>query len=929
MAAPPATDPANAAVDPQTNAPHPEPPPPIGYAALIDEYSVARNAEQSQYATPDIVSPADVARDAIHFADPAATADLVELLSTSSGCLNWIRAQLLTQESQFTAPQQLRIFATTWNVNGKKPLVRLDPWLLSDDNREQPPDVYVVAFQEVQPLSGFSVVATDDTRGSAWRRAVETCVAKLDDYQTIGAKQMVGVFLIVLVKTVHRPFVQSIALTEAGTGFMRTGGNKGAVACRFVIYDKSICCLSSHLAAHEHNFERRNQDFHDVVRKSVFYVSNPDVSPFSYRETQDNHDNNNNASPASSDPELKRLGSRYDSITEPTSTINLLDHDIVIWAGDLNYRIDDLSVEKVAEHISNKEWPYLTKCDQLLNAMKKEIAFQGFEEMQLDFAPTYKHQLFADGYAMDEEENVLKRTPAWTDRVLWRQRDSPAVFAASTVPADSNTQAPVTNGVANGDKHHSEGKLRTLASNTIRASAYIRHELFSSDHRPVSAIFDIDATKIDIDARNRIVGDVHRIFRKRQNLLRPRLLISTTVIDLGAVEFDKPVMSALPLTLRNVGHVTISIDIDDGDLPCWLHAADPESGIAFTLSPSEEKQVHFRAHVQGGTGLSTQLNVKMDKLTACVPLSIQGKAEAFISVLGDYQPTCFGNTISDLAAHPQPFRAVDTDTAQATVSNRALAVPKELHLLVSFLLQGCTQLRNAALTNASLVTASSKQQANGGGSIEAAAAVAVEEGECEKKDKCALHTNEQLFLQESQHSEIEAVRRCMDEMSVIRSDTNVAAVASCLVALLESLEEAVIPFSCCDAILQVASKDDMSLDDVRSTLEKQHAMAPVFNTLVYLFALLNELPSAKRGKVVDDGSGAKRILEFENDRDGEYVHQVLAMFAKVVLKAPEANGVVGVAVEAEREEFVKRMLVLCRESELQATFDYLPGLEGA
>lgn len=44
--------------------------------------------------------------------------------------------------------------------------------------------------------------------------------------------------------------------------------------------------------------------------------------------------------------------------------------------------------------------------------------FRGFIEGKLDFAPTYKYDLFSEDYDTSEK----CRTPAWTDRVLWKRR---------------------------------------------------------------------------------------------------------------------------------------------------------------------------------------------------------------------------------------------------------------------------------------------------------------------------------------------------------------------------------------------------------------------------------------------------------------------------------------------------------------------------
>lgn len=44
--------------------------------------------------------------------------------------------------------------------------------------------------------------------------------------------------------------------------------------------------------------------------------------------------------------------------------------------------------------------------------------FKGFTEGNLDFAPTYKYDLFSEDYDTSEK----CRTPAWTDRILWKRR---------------------------------------------------------------------------------------------------------------------------------------------------------------------------------------------------------------------------------------------------------------------------------------------------------------------------------------------------------------------------------------------------------------------------------------------------------------------------------------------------------------------------
>ncbi|KAH9626053.1 hypothetical protein KSS87_000373 [Heliosperma pusillum] len=127
---------------------------------------------------------------------------------------------------------------------------------------------------------------------------------------------------------------------------------------------------------------------------------------------------------------------------------NIQDHEKIIWLGDLNYRIN-LSYDETRRLISRKEWSKLLEKDQLVRELRKGHVFAGWCEGVLRFPPTYKYAVDSDNYVGEDPSKAGRRTPAWCDRVL------------------------------------SFGK-------GIKLMSYRRSELKLSDHRPVTAIYDIE-----------------------------------------------------------------------------------------------------------------------------------------------------------------------------------------------------------------------------------------------------------------------------------------------------------------------------------------------------------------------------------------------------------------------------------------------------
>ncbi|GIM07724.1 hypothetical protein Vretimale_11811, partial [Volvox reticuliferus] len=127
---------------------------------------------------------------------------------------------------------------------------------------------------------------------------------------------------------------------------------------------------------------------------------------------------NSSATPGSGAHELAlraRTMSFWDRVSFSTahrhSTALLAHFDVVLWMGDLNYRIAG-TPEVVKYAIDENMMEVLLANDQLQKQQKKGKVLQGFLEMPIAFAPTFKFFRNSDKYD-------LRRAPSWTDRVLY------------------------------------------------------------------------------------------------------------------------------------------------------------------------------------------------------------------------------------------------------------------------------------------------------------------------------------------------------------------------------------------------------------------------------------------------------------------------------------------------------------------------------
>jgi len=89
----------------------------------------------------------------------------------------------------------------------------------------------------------------------------------------------------------------------------------------------------------------------------------------------------------------------------------LLDHDVIIWLGDLNYRLN-LPEDAIVSLLRHKKLDLLKEFDQLTICKKAGEIFEGFTEPRLDFFPTYKYDPWGTEFARKDSADAAAAAAA-------------------------------------------------------------------------------------------------------------------------------------------------------------------------------------------------------------------------------------------------------------------------------------------------------------------------------------------------------------------------------------------------------------------------------------------------------------------------------------------------------------------------------------
>uniref|UniRef100_A0A8C1EVP9 phosphoinositide 5-phosphatase n=1 Tax=Cyprinus carpio carpio TaxID=630221 RepID=A0A8C1EVP9_CYPCA len=524
--------------------------------------------------------------------------------------LNW---QLLSLACVVTSCESLNsFFLGTYNVNGQNPKESLSPWLASTTT---PPDFYLVAFQELD-LSKEAFLFNDTPKEPEWMLAVYKGLHPDAKYAFVKLVRLVGIMLLFYVKVEHAAHISEVEVESVGTGVMGRLGNKGAVAIRFQFHNSDICVVNSHLAAHTEEFERRNQDFKDICRRMQF---------------------------------------SQDDLTLPPLTI--MKHNVVLWLGDLNYRISDLEVDHVKDLIAKKDFETLYNHDQVRQNTLQFVVFVGFTEGEIDFQPTYKYDTGSDQWDTSEK----CRVPAWCDRILWKGKN-------------------------------------------IKQLHYQSHmTLKTSDHKPVSSLLEIGIKVVNEESYKRTFEEIVRDIDRLENDCIPSVTLSQREFQFQDVKFMQH--QAKTVTVYNDGQVPCQFEfIPKLDEPSyckpWL-TANPAKGF---LAQGASVDIDLEVFVNRTT--APELNSGQQQLEDILVLHLDRGKDYFIFVTGNYLPSCFGSSLSTLCLLKEPIQDMPLETIRDMKStsqgsnpetDKPQEIPKEIWMMVDHLYRNAKKQVRIAL----------------------------------------------------------------------------------------------------------------------------------------------------------------------------------------------------------------------------------------
>ncbi|XP_047942972.1 type I inositol polyphosphate 5-phosphatase 12-like [Salvia hispanica] len=478
-------------------------------------------------------------------------------LATHGGIRGWnisspastdsiLRKELSERSAMYTRRDKVTIMVGTWNVSqGRASPTALKSWLGSAVSDV---DIVVVGLQEVEMGAGFLAMSaakeTVGLEGSSvgqwWQDHIGKALDERSIFERVGSRQLAALLIAIWVRKTIRPHVGDLDVAAVACGLGRAIGNKGGVGLRLRVYDRLICFVNCHFAAHLEAVNKRNADFDHIFRTMTFTRSThsnaagmlrclylscslllciylfwllysfglPWLLIFAAGVSSANQALKNSNQTTSTSPEEARP--------------DLAEADMIVFNGDFNYRLFGITYDETRDLVSQRSFDWLREKDQLRAEMKAGKVFQGMREALIRFPPTYKFEIGKPGLG-GYDSGEKKRIPAWCDRVLYR--DNKAGMAK-----ECSLDCPVI--------------------------AYISQydacmDVIESDHKPVRCKLSLDIAHVDKTIRRQEFAKILTTNEEIRSSIDALRFVPETVVSTNNIELQNQDTSTLKITNRS------------------------------------------------------------------------------------------------------------------------------------------------------------------------------------------------------------------------------------------------------------------------------------------------------------------------------------------------------------------------------------------
>ena len=293
--------------------------------------------------------------------------------------------------------KKLNLFIGTWNLHAKPWPDNLDLFIPAPATSDEEFDIYVIGTEECLYSIESSLLSPSKAK---WEVAVTIHLNKRKEFTVDQTEKFVMIdsigcgatHIMVFLKRELLPYTTQILSEYVVTGLGNMIANKAGVACSFNLASSSFLFINAHFQSDQEKADSRNEDYHRI-NKSLTLRPGP-----------------------------------QENVTDR--------FDMVFWSGDLNYRVN--TTRKMADNLlKNEMLEVMLANDQLRIERNAGRIFQGFDEGEISFPPTYKFDDDSDRY----DSSSKLRIPSWTDRILYKPKDEIKLLKYASIPV-SNLISP-------------------------------------------------------------------------------------------------------------------------------------------------------------------------------------------------------------------------------------------------------------------------------------------------------------------------------------------------------------------------------------------------------------------------------------------------------------------------------------------------------